>query len=138
MASALTIGQLARGAGISAKTIRYYEERGVLPRPRRSAAGYRQYTDESVARLVLVRRARALGLPLERLRELAVALAGERDGLRPRLRELIRAHLAEVERRLAELALLRQQLERTLRRLRTSPRGKRNGPCRCLETEGTR
>ena len=54
----LTIGQLAETVGVPRKTIRHYEEVGVLPTPARSGAGYRLYTDLDVRRLELVRRAR--------------------------------------------------------------------------------
>src|SRR5439155_1495502 len=115
MAHALTIGRLARSAGMPAKTIRYYEEVGVLPRPPRTAAGYRQYTEDSVQRLLLIRRARALGVSLQHLKGLVVALdGGSRGALRPRLRELIRAHLGDVQRRIGELEMLRRQLEQVL------------------------
>ena len=59
-----TIGQLAELAGVPRKTIRYYEEVGVLPPPRRSDAGYRLYSDIDVRRMELVRRARALDMAL--------------------------------------------------------------------------
>ena len=62
MAQALTIGQLAQATGVSARTIRYYEEVGVLPRPGRTTAGYRQYAQQGVHRLRFIRRARAPGL----------------------------------------------------------------------------
>ena len=54
----LTVGQLARATGVPAKTIRYYEQVGVLPVPRRSDAGYRHYSRYDVHRLLFIRRAR--------------------------------------------------------------------------------
>jgi len=138
MAHALTIGRLARSAGIPAKTIRYYEEVGVLPPPRRTAAGYRLYTEDSVQRLLLIRRARALGVSLRHLRGLVVALDGGSGGtLRPRLRELIRTHLGDVQRRIGELEMLQQQLEQVLRGFETGPRRNSAGRCHCLETSGS-
>jgi len=71
----LTVSQLARATGVTAKTIRYYEQVGVLPAPRRSAAQYRQYSRRDVHRLLFVRRARALGLWL-RLRGLPPLTTG--------------------------------------------------------------
>jgi hypothetical protein len=56
----LTVGQLARATGVPAKTIRYYEQVGVLPVPKRSGAGYRHYSRHDVHRLLFIRRARAL------------------------------------------------------------------------------
>ncbi len=72
----LTVGQLARATSVPAKTIRYYEQVGVLPVPRRSAAGYRQYSRHDVHRLLFIRRARALGLPLPLRGQRAPSLTG--------------------------------------------------------------
>lgn len=133
---ALTVGQVARAAGMTAKTIRYYEAVGVVPRPRRSAAGYRQYDEHGIAQLTFIRRARALGLSLHHLKTLATALNGQpRAAMRPRLLALVRAHLTAVERQISELGLLRQQLEQVLRRLRTPSRVRFAGACRCLDVE---
>ena len=62
-----TIGEAAARAGISADTIRYYERIGVLPKPPRSAAGYRRYSDAHVGRMVFVRNAARFGFPLKEL-----------------------------------------------------------------------
>lgn len=67
MMKLLTIGQLAKTSGVGTRTIRYYEQVGVLPPAKRTPAGYRQYEQRAVERLLFVRRARALGLPLRRL-----------------------------------------------------------------------
>ena len=60
MAEPLTIGKFAQATGVPAKTIRYYEQVGVLPAPTRTAAGYRQYTPQAAHRLLFIRRARDL------------------------------------------------------------------------------
>ena len=70
MESRLTIGKLSELAGVPPKTIRYYEESGVLPPSSRSDAGYRLYTEIDVRRVELVRRARALDMGLAEVREL--------------------------------------------------------------------
>jgi len=145
MGAVLTIGRLAEATGVPARTIRYYEQVGALSRPSRTAAGYRTYTPQAVERLRFLRRARALGLSLRQLRPLAEALEhGPAGSLPPRLRGVIRAHLDSVERRIAELDLLRRQLERVLERLDAADTvhrakgGARQPPprqCRCLEVE---
>jgi DNA-binding transcriptional MerR regulator len=138
MAQALTIGRLAQATGVSAKTIRYYEQVGVCPAPRRTAAGYRQYTEQGVERLLFVRRARALGLSLHQVRALGLALDGPRGGVRPRLLGLIRAQLAAVHQRLSELQRLQGQLEEVLGRVQASSReGRRSRRCRCLDLRGS-
>jgi len=64
----LRIGQLARDSGFTAKTLRYYEDVGLLRPAARASNGYRLYADESLPRLRLVRRAKSLGLPLADIR----------------------------------------------------------------------
>src|SRR5436190_21689751 len=66
----LTIGQLARLSGIKAKTIRYYEEIGLLPPAQRRESGYRCYGEYDVNRLLLLRRIRLLGVPLPEIKQL--------------------------------------------------------------------
>ena len=117
MTHALTIGQLAKATGVTSKTIRYYEQIGVLPTPSRSAARYRQYDQAGVQRLRFIRRARSLRVPLREIKSLVTALEGGRPGLRPRL-----------------LALVRQQLEQVVRRMRTPGSRRAGGACQCLDT----
>ena len=135
---ALTIGQVAKSTGIAAKTIRFYEAVGVLPVPRRTGSGYRQYTAEEVQQLLFVRRARVLGLPLHHLKALMDALdGGGRQPARRRVREAIREHLSTVQARIRELRLLERQLEQVLVRTQTSSPRRPGGRCRCLEPRAT-
>jgi DNA-binding transcriptional MerR regulator len=136
VAGPLTIGQVAKTTGVTAKTIRYYEAIGVLPVPDRTVSGYRQYDEAAVERLRFISRARSLGLPLQRLRILTSALNGvPRLAFRPRLLELVHEQLSAVQHQIGELDVLRQQLEQISHRLRTSARRRGTGFCRCLETE---
>jgi DNA-binding transcriptional MerR regulator len=138
MAPTLTIGRLAQATGVSAKTIRYYEQVGVLPAPARSRAGYRQYTERGVDRLLFIRRARVLGLSLREVRALSAALDGPHGTVRPRLLAVVRAQLAAVQQRIAELQRLLGQLEKVLHRLHASSRRGRGGArCGCLDVQGT-
>lgn len=61
----LTIGRIAKLADVGVDTVRFYEQRGLLPEPKRTAAGYRLYTPDTVSRLSFIRRAKALGFSLE-------------------------------------------------------------------------
>src|ERR1700680_2418885 len=61
----MKIGQLARDAAVSIDTVRFYERRGVLPRPQRQPSGYRTYSDATVGRIKLARALQALGLTLD-------------------------------------------------------------------------
>ena len=74
----LTIGAVARAAGIAIDTIRYYEREGLLPVPARRLSGYRDYTPDAVARLRFIRRAKELGFSLPEIREL-LALSVDRE-----------------------------------------------------------
>jgi len=135
MPSRLTIGQVAKASGVAAKTIRYYEQIGVLPAPSRATSGYRLYDQPGVERLRFIRRARSLGLPLQQLKTLMSSLnGGPPPALRPRLRALVRGQLDTVKNQIGELELLRQQLEQVLRRMRTPAPRRAGGACQCLET----
>jgi DNA-binding transcriptional MerR regulator len=137
IAQALTIGQLANATGVAAKTIRYYEQIGVLPTSRRTASGYRQYDRAGVQRLRFIRRARSLGLSLRDIKTLIGSLDGRpRRRVRPRLLTLVRQQISSVQHQSKELRLLQQQLELVLHRLLTSPREQHREGCRCLEIKG--
>ena len=132
----LTVSQLARATGMPAKTIRYYEQIGVLPAPRRSAAGYRQYSRHDVHRLLFIRRARALGLSLANLKMLTAELdSGECLTMRPRLRALVIEQLRTVQQQIAEFQLLERQLAQVLHRLQTAAPAHHADGCRCLDSD---
>jgi len=129
----LRVGQLAHVTGISAKTIRYYEQVGVLPMASRSAAGYRQYSRHDVHRLLFVRRARSLGLSLAQLRDLTAELDGERcTTMRPRLQHLITEQLRVVRQQIAEFHVLERQLLDVLQQLAAAAPSPDATGCRCL------
>jgi DNA-binding transcriptional MerR regulator len=134
MRKALTIGQLATRTGVRTRTIRYYEQVGVLPPARRTPTRYRQYDQRAVERLLFIRGARALGLPLRRLERLSATLNdGPRPALRPHLLTFVREQLASVRQRISELELLQRQLEQVEHRLTTSAAPDGRGRCRCLD-----
>jgi DNA-binding transcriptional MerR regulator len=136
MVPSLTIGRVAKTSGVAAKTIRYYEQIGVVPAPSRAASGYRLYDEPGVERLRFIRRARSLGLPLQQLKALMGTLSTDpHRAFRPRLRALVRTQLDAVANQIAELEGLRQQLEQILARMRTSERRPHGGACQCLGTK---
>jgi len=107
----LKIGKLARQTDLSIKTIRYYEQRGLLEHSPRTEAGYRLYGPEEVARLRFIQRAKLLGLTLEEIRELVGLAARCNEGeLVPRVEKVLEAKLEETERKIAELTAFRQNL----------------------------
>jgi MerR family copper efflux transcriptional regulator len=105
----MRIGVLAAQAGLTTKTIRFYEEAGLLRAPPRTSAGYRDYPAEAITRLAFVRDAQAAGLTLAEIRSV---LAIRDGGQAPchHVTSLIDQHLAQVEQRLAELAQARGAL----------------------------
>jgi DNA-binding transcriptional MerR regulator len=123
-------GQLARLAGISSDTLRFYERRGLLPSAPRTASGYRLFPPEALARVRLIRGALSIGFSVDEL----AAILGERDrGGAPcrRVRELAADKLAALEDQLRDLQSWRRELRKTLAGwddvLRDTPRGKRAG-----------
>jgi DNA-binding transcriptional MerR regulator len=110
---ALTVSTLAKQAGLSGDTVRYYERVGLLPPPARSPAGYRLYDQDAVARLRLIRGAQRAGL---RLREIGELLQVADQGLCPcgHTETLLRERLAEVRGELDRLRGLEAELSRLL------------------------
>ena len=107
-----TIGEAARRTGLPPRTIRFYEQAGLLPAAARSSSGYRLYGPEDVRRLRLVSRARILGLPLAQVKALAEAAFQQSCGsFEERLGGVIEKRLADIDRTLVELHALRAELE---------------------------
>jgi len=140
--SAPTIGQFARRAGLNPKTIRYYEEIGLLPQPSRNEVGYRLYFDEDLPRLRFIQRAKMLGLSLAEIKQLVdYADDGHCGPLQERLLALVEEKLAEIDRRLAELAAFRDDLRCFHDELATRLRTVESEPatpldaasCQCIE-----
>jgi Predicted transcriptional regulators len=111
----MRIGDLATTSGLSTKTIRFYEQVGLLPPPPRTSGGYRDYPAEAAARLGFIRDAQAAGLTLA---EISGVLALRDSGEAPcgHVSGLIEQHLAEIELRLVELRKTRTALRDLARR----------------------
>lgn len=105
----MVIGQAAAQAGLSAKAIRLYEKRGLLPAAVRSHAGYRTYGDNDVGVMRFIQQARALGMSLEEVGEI---LDLQHDGAQPcqTVVQLLDAHVRQIDRRVADLRALRKTL----------------------------
>jgi MerR family transcriptional regulator, Zn(II)-responsive regulator of zntA len=111
MAELLLIREAAQLAGLSTKTIRFYEEAGLIPPPSRSDGGHRLFSSSDVRRLRLVRRARLLGLPLAEVKELADLAFGEScSAFEQQLQALIERRIDDVDRTMRELTSLRAEL----------------------------
>ena len=126
----LRAGELAAACGVSTDTLRHYERVGVLARPQRTQAGYRQYPAEAIARVRIVRRALALGFTLAELAR--IFRVREKGGAPCReVRAMASGKLEEIERQLQELQELRDYWRGLLvewdRRLGSTPEGTRAG-----------
>ncbi len=107
-----TIGALARTAGVNVETIRYYQRRGLLPKPGKPVAGYRRYPADTLARLRFIQRAQELGFTLREIGDL-LALGGGSCRETQRLAERKRADVAA---RMQDLAAMRRTLDRLIKR----------------------
>ena len=104
----MNISQVAEAAGLPAKTIRYYEEIGLI-RPDRGANGYRSFDDNDVHKLTFLGRARALGFSIEECRAL-LALWEDRARASADVRAIAIDHLARIEAKIADLQAMRDTL----------------------------
>ncbi|HCT76271.1 MAG TPA: heavy metal-responsive transcriptional regulator [Micromonosporaceae bacterium] len=110
--SVYTVGQAAKRIGISAKAIRLYERRGLLPTVRRTESGYRLFDETDLGILRFIRRARSIGLGLDEIKDV---LSLQRSGQQTcgRVSALLDAHIAEIDRALVDLYALRATLTLT-------------------------
>ncbi len=104
----LTIGELARQAGVNVETVRYYERRGLLDEPPRTPSGYRQYGADDLWRLQFIARAKQLGFTLAEIAD----LLGDDGRSAKGVLEAAQAKLASVDERERELVELRCRLQR--------------------------
>ncbi len=131
----MRIGELAERAGITAKTVRFYENERLLPSPERTASGYRDYDSGAVDRLAFIRDAQSAGLTLRQIRQ----VLDIRDGGEPpceHVGRLIEDRLAEVERRIVELEHTRSRLRDLARRTSELDPAECHGYCQIIEASG--
>jgi Cu(I)-responsive transcriptional regulator len=104
----MNIGDVARKTGLPSKTIRYYEEIGLIA-PERDANGYRRFAKAHIHKLEFIARARSLGFSIEDCRAL-LALWEDRDRASGDVKAIADGHLAEIDRKMTELAEMRATL----------------------------
>jgi len=105
-----TIGALAKAAGVSAPTVRYYEEIGLMPPASRTAGGQRNYDDTDLSRLTFIKQCRDFGFGIDQVRILLdLSISAARDCTETR--DIAQAHLNEVRQKLSELRALEHRLE---------------------------
>ncbi|MCQ4088523.1 MerR family transcriptional regulator [Saccharibacillus sp. JS10] len=109
--SKMTRGQLAKKTGLTAATIRFYEDAGVLPQPERSENGYRIYGEEYLTIIKFILDTKALGYPLARIGDTLRKLSGGSELSVENVRELVREQITEIEKQERYLAEVKQHLE---------------------------
>lgn len=125
----MKISDAATASGCHLETIRYYERIGLLPRPVRTASGYRAYSEADVERLRFIVRGRDLGFSIEEIRSL-LQLAGDGALSCAKVDRMARAHLADIRTRIADLKRMAGELERVI----AGCSGGRRAQCTILST----
>ncbi len=124
----MKIGELARAAGTTPETVRFYEKAGLLPPPARTGSNYRAFTPAHLQRLIFIRHARGLGFDTDDIRSL-LDLADHPDRPCDEADRIASGHLRAVERKIAQLGALRDELAR----MTSNCRGGNAADCRVLE-----
>ena len=104
----LTIGRLAKQAAVGIDTVRFYERRGLLPEPSRTASGYRLYSDDTIARIRFIRRAKLLGFSLDEIGNLLEL--HDRGGQKSAVKQITQRKLEQIDARIADLTKIRDVL----------------------------
>lgn len=123
------IGQLSKRTGVNVETIRYYEKRGIVPKPPRTAGGHRSYDETDARRLKFISRSRRLGFSLEEIRAL-LALIEDRDYTCADVQRLALRHAAHVTQQISDL----RKLEQTLRSMAAQCHGENVADCAIVDT----
>lgn len=105
----MTIGNIARAAGVGVETVRFYERRGLIPEPERSRAGYRQYDQKAVRRLRFIVRAKGLGFTLREIGHLLDLRATPGAGCAD-VQATAEAKIADIDERIAQLDAMKRAL----------------------------
>lgn len=126
----ISIGNLARSSGITTRTLRYYEEMGIMNPPWRVEGSSRIYTAEDVRKLKFILKLKELGLSIKEMQELdaVYAEAKETDRIIPRLVEMLDNHINTLDEKMAKLSSLRKEIveyrKRMIERFQLSPENK--------------
>ena len=123
----ISIGNLAKTIGLTTRTLRYYEEMGIMTPPRRLEGAVRVYAPDDVRKLKFILRLKELGLSIKEMQELdaAYAEAKETDKIIPRLIEMLDKHTNNLDEKMAKLASLRKEIveyrQRMIKRFQLAP-----------------
>jgi MerR family transcriptional regulator, copper efflux regulator len=106
----MNIGQASQSSGVTTKMIRYYESIGLVREPKRTDAGYRQYTDQEIQTLRFIKRSRDLGFSMERIKTL-LGLWEDKSRKSADVKKLARLYIEELEQDIEKLQSIRDQLQ---------------------------
>ncbi|WP_170764471.1 MerR family transcriptional regulator [Ruegeria lacuscaerulensis] len=126
-----SIGELSRRTGVKVPTIRFYEDKGLLPKPERTAGNQRRYDETALKRLQFIRHGRDLGLPLADV-EALLSLEGARGPDLDRAHEIAERQLIDLRKRIDQL----RRLEAELSRISAACDGKHGHVCAVLHAFG--
>ncbi len=107
----MRIGAVATRADVNIQTVRYYERRGLLPKPPRTESNYRLYSEDNVRRVRFVKRAQELGFSLKEIKEL-LALRIKSRATRAQVRERAEAKITDIEEKIRSLRAMKKTLTR--------------------------
>lgn len=105
----LTRGVVAQRAGVNSETVRYYEQRGLIPAPTRSEAGYRIYTEDYIERIQFIKRAQELGFSLKKIEEL-LQLRVDAGADMGEVKVLVEEKIDDVEEKIRDLKRMKKAL----------------------------
>ena len=129
----MTRGKVALRTDVNVETVRYYEQRGLIPKPSRTASGYRQYTEDYVERIRFIKRAQELGFTLKEIKEL-LSLRVDPETDRDEVKQRAATKIVTIEEKISDL----ERMKHRLKLLVTSCSGR--GPtseCSILEAMGS-
>ena len=124
----MNIGEAAKASGVSAKMVRHYESIGLIGEAQRTEAGYRVYGGRDVQVLQFIHRSRALGFSLDQIKTL-LALWQDKQRASKDVRAMAREHIAELDRKIADM----QSMRRTLEKLASACHGDERPDCPILD-----
>jgi DNA-binding transcriptional MerR regulator len=111
----IQIGKVSEQTGLSIDAIRFYEKQRLLDRPLRTEGGFRLFKPQDIERIQFIQRAQQLGFSLPEIRELLILQSGDGQAC-SHVRDLLRAKVAAVRHKIAELGVLEEQLTKSLRK----------------------
>ncbi|MDV3000017.1 MAG: Mercuric resistance operon regulatory protein [Chroococcopsis gigantea SAG 12.99] len=117
----LKIGQLSSLTGVSIKTIRYYEELGLISSPQRTEGHFRLFDTDTVNKLLFIKRLQSFGLSLQEIKD-CLSVHSQGDLPCNEIKEKLETHINEIDRQIEQLLILRQQLKETVDRWQVLPK----------------